>query len=195
MVRLTECSSSPVDRSGRCGGVGNRRADVTSSVTLRVSFRSERPMTPLFKKLNLGKQKLIHVLNAPESFEPALEALDGVTVQRTISGGCEFALAFVLTQAELDSASTRLAEACGGDAVIWMVYPKGTSKQYKCAFNRDSGWSTLGEAGFEPVRMVAVDEDWSALRFRRVDYIRRMARKPASAISKAGKRKASASRA
>ncbi|WP_082702667.1 hypothetical protein [Pseudacidovorax intermedius] len=149
-------------------------------------------MSPLFKKLNLSTQATIHVLNAPSSFESELAALEGVAVKRTISGPAEFAIAFVVTQAELTSASSKLAKACVGDSVLWMVYPKGASKKYKCEFNRDSGWPALGEAGFEPVRMVAVDEDWSALRFRRVEYIKVMARNPAGAISTAGKRKAAA---
>ncbi len=134
-------------------------------------------MTPLFKKLNLGIHTAVVVLNAPKSFEPELAALRGVTVQRSVSGACSFAMAFVITQAELDSASTKLSAACRGDAILWMVYPKGTSKKYRCEFNRDSGWPILGAAGFEPVRMVAIDADWSALRFRRVEYIKAMTRK------------------
>ena len=148
-------------------------------------------MTALFKKLNLGAQSVIHVLDAPKSFESELAALGGVTVKRSVTGRSHFALAFVVTQAELDAASAKLVKACQGDDILWMVYPKGTSKKYKCEFNRDSGWRTLGAAGFEPVRMVAIDEDWSALRFRRVEHIKTMARNPAGAISKAGKRKAS----
>ena len=34
----------------------------------------------------------------------------------------------------------------------------------------------LGEAGFEGVRQVAIDEDGSAIRFRHVDYIKSMTR-------------------
>ena len=149
-------------------------------------------MSPLFNKLNLGAQSVIHVLNAPPSFESELAALDGVKVKRSVTGRSHFAIAFVVTQADLEAASAKLVKACEGDAMLWMVYPKGTSKRYKCEFNRDSGWHILGAAGFEPVRMVAVDEDWSALRFRRVEHIKTMARNPAGAISKAGKRKASA---
>lgn len=147
-------------------------------------------MTPLFKKLNLGEHAVICVLNAPASFEPELAALAGVTVRRSVSGPVGFGLAFVITEAQLLEASTRLAKACEGDALLWMVYPKASSKRYRCEFNRDSGWPSLGAAGFEPVRMVAVDEDWSALRFRRVEHIKSMTRKPAAAISRAGKRKA-----
>ena len=146
-------------------------------------------MPPLFKKLNLGKQTVIHVLNAPASFEAELSALADVQVERTVTGRSDFAIAFVVTSAQREAASRTLAQACEGDAILWMVYPKASSKQYKCEFNRDSGWPALGDAGFEPVRMVAIDADWSALRFRRVEFIKTMARNPAGAISVAGRQK------
>jgi len=134
-------------------------------------------MSALFKKLNLKDQTTIHVLNAPASFEPELAALKGVTVKRSVAGTSTFALAFAITQAELDAVSKQLAAACAGDAVLWMAYPKGTSRKYKCEFNRDSGWVTLRAAGFDTVRMVAIDPDWSALRFRRVAHIGNLTRR------------------
>jgi hypothetical protein len=147
-------------------------------------------MSPLFKKLNLGTHAVIHVLNAPQSFAPELALLKGVTVKRSVSGHAGFAMAFVITQAELDAASRTLAAACVGDAILWMVYPKGTSRKYRCEFNRDSGWPLLGAAGFEPVRMVAVDEDWSAVRFRRAEHIKTMTRSREHRISPAGRKRA-----
>jgi hypothetical protein len=147
-------------------------------------------MTPLFRKLNLGTQDTVHVLNAPESFELELNALQGVQISRSVPAEVDFAIAFAVTQAQLDTASSLLAKACRGDAVLWMAYPKGTSKKYKCEFSRDTGWTALGSAGFEPVRQVAIDADWSALRFRKVEYIRTMTRNPEGAISKAGRAKA-----
>lgn len=53
--------------------------------------------------------------------------------------------------------------------------------------NRDTGWQTLGDLGFEPVRQIAIDEDWSALRFRRVEFIKAMKR--SFAMSKEGKKR------
>ncbi len=50
----------------------------------------------------------------------------------------------------------------------------------------------MGEAGFEPVRMVAIDEDWSGLRFRRVDFIKTMTRGAEHALSAKGRAKANA---
>ena len=67
--------------------------------------------------------------------------------------------------------------------------PKGTSKNYKCEFNRDTGWKILGELGFEPVRMVAIDADWSALRFRRAEFIKTMIRDAKYALSAEGKKR------
>jgi hypothetical protein len=58
------------------------------------------------------------------------------------------------------------------DALLWFAYPKGTSKRYACEFNRDTGWHVIRKAGFDSVRQVAIDEDWSALRFRRVEYVK-----------------------
>jgi len=170
-------------------------ADCTTYTKLAVWFGNEGAgMTPLFKKLSLTTQDVVHVLNAPASFESELAALQGVAIQRTVSGRSSFAIAFAVTQAQRDAASTTLAQACEGDAVLWIAYPKGTSRKYTCEFNRDSGWSILGAAGFEPVRQVAIDEDWSALRFRRVEHIKTMTRNPDGAISVSGAGKAKAAR-
>ena len=130
--------------------------------------------SPLFKKLNLGAHQEIAVFNAPESFESELKQLKGVKIARDPSKpkGVKFGLAFAVTQAQLDRASKILAAASEGDAVIWFAYPKGSSKRYSCEFNRDSGWNVIRAAGFESVRMVAIDEDWSALRFRRLEYVK-----------------------
>lgn len=131
-------------------------------------------MTPLFKKLNLRDHARIHVLDAPASFEPEIAALEGVEVARKLgrSERTAFALAFVVTQKQRDAASALLVRAGEGDPILWLAYPKGTSKRYRCEFNRDSGWEAMDAGGFEPVRMVAIDEDWSALPFRRAEYIR-----------------------
>ena len=118
------------------------------------------------------------MLQAPETFAPELASLRGVTVHRSLAdlGEIEFALAFVTTQKAVDDAAKAISKKAKGDAVIWFAYPKGTSKKYKSEINRDSGWQVLGAQGFEPVRMIAIDEDWSAVRFRRVDFIKTMTR-------------------
>jgi len=54
---------------------------------------------------------------------------------------------------------------------------------------RDDGWQVLGDIGYEGVRMVAIDEDWSALRLRKTSYIKILKHNPKRAISREGKKK------
>jgi len=144
-------------------------------ITHRISRDSGMPS--VFDKLNLKGHDEILVVNAPPSFEPELRSLDGVTVLRDPKRAKQvrFALAFATRQAEVDSLAGTLCAKAEGDALLWFAYPKGTSKKYTCEFNRDTGWDALRNAGFDTVRQVAIDADWSALRFRRVEYIKRQA--------------------
>jgi hypothetical protein len=148
-------------------------------------------MTALFDKLNLKDHRHLVVLDAPASFEPELAALDGVTVHRDPAAlpAIPFCLAFIQDPQRLAELVRAIAPRAGGDAILWFAYPKGTSKKYRCAINRDTGWEALGAEGFEPVRQVAIDEDWSALRFRRTEFIKTLRRDPARALSPAGKRR------
>lgn len=132
-------------------------------------------MPTIFDKLNLQDHREILVLNAPDDFEAKLKGLRDVRVLRHIGEfkSFVFALTFVTRRAELDRLSTALAAKAAGDALLWFAYPKGTSKKYTCDFNRDDGWDVLRKLGFDSVRQVAIDEDWSALRFRRVEFIKR----------------------
>jgi len=135
-------------------------------------------MPPVFGKLNLKDQKQILIVDAPQSFEGELATLKGVDVVRDLkkAKAIGFSLAFVTKQDQVDRIAPEIGKKAEGDAVVWFAYPKGSSKKYKSEINRDSGWKVMGQAGFEPVRMVAIDEDWSALRFRRAEFIKNMTR-------------------
>ena len=135
-------------------------------------------MATVFAKLNLKDHKKIVVLDSPSSFESELAALEGVEVIRELKKAKQvtFSLAFVTTPDEIEALAHKLALKAEGDAIVWFAYPKGTSKRYKSQINRDHGWNVLGHEGFEPVRMVAIDEDWSAKRFRRTSFIKNMTR-------------------
>jgi hypothetical protein len=49
---------------------------------LSEALQSSLPMTRLFKKLNLGEIRAIHILSAPQSFDTELQALEAVKVNR-----------------------------------------------------------------------------------------------------------------
>ena len=147
-------------------------------------------MDAVFKKLNFKAYKSVLVINAPESFEVNLESIREECTIATSTDGLEetgFCMVFTTKQAEIDAIVPVIAPLLKEDAVLWMCYPKGTSKKYKCDFNRDTGWKIMGEFDMEPVRMVAIDEDWSALRFKNVDNIKTMKRNSLGALSEKGK--------
>lgn len=130
-------------------------------------------MADIFKKLNLKDQTEIVVLHAPESFEAELGSLQNIVVHRKLKPqhALQFGLAFVTQEKVLDEVSAAMTKQANGDVLIWIAYPKKSSKKYQCKFNRDSEWRVLSEAGYETVRMVAIDEDWSALRFRKSEFV------------------------
>ncbi|MGA2778280.1 MAG: hypothetical protein ABSF94_12045 [Steroidobacteraceae bacterium] len=130
-------------------------------------------MSKIFDKLNLKDQKAILVLDSPPSFEDELRQLKGVMVMRDPKElpSVEFAISFVTHKTEVDRATGKLLKKAAADAILWFAYPKGTSKIIKGNVNRDTGWDALHSAGFDTVRLVAIDADWSALRFRRKEHI------------------------
>lgn len=149
-------------------------------------------MTPLFKKLNYKDQKQIVAVNAPQSFEVELEEMAKIaTIIRGLKEftETEFAICFVTTQHEIDLFIADIYSKLKGDAIIWLCYPKMSSKKYKCDFNRDTGWASLGQYNLEPVRQVAIDDDFSALRFRKVEFIKTITRRESFALSPDAKKR------
>ena len=151
-------------------------------------------MNPIFKKLNLKDEQLLLILNAPSSFEPTIADLEpSIKVVNTIENdnGYAFILAFVYDAQGIASLAVDMKDSLSQDAKFWIAYPKKSSKKYKTDISRDHGWQPIGDLGYEGVRQVAIDEDWSALRFRHVDFIKVMKRNTKKAMSKKGKTRTS----
>ncbi len=150
-------------------------------------------ISPLFRKLNFKDHKLVLVLNEPCWFDLELALLPEAT--RVFNdpesvAGVDFVVAFVLSKEQIKSSISRVFPNLIGDACLWFCYPKGTSKNFTCDFNRDNGWEEVGHYNLEAVRQVSLDNDWSALRFRKVQYIKKLTREANSIISEEGRNKA-----
>ena len=127
-------------------------------------------MTAVFKKLNWKSQDPILVLAAPVSFEEELRAMTAAAnIHRAPQPGTRygFALAFAPMKADLVKAAKSVLRASEDGAVVWFAYPKQTSKRYTSDLNRDVCWEALEPLGLQAVRQIAIDDDWSALRFKR----------------------------
>lgn len=145
-------------------------------------------MNELLKKLNFKNQQNILLLNMPSEFESqALDFASYTNVERSrIHTPVEMVLIFCKTLKEIENAAEYLEQLLVPDAVLWYCYPKKSSKKYHCEFDRDHGWPALGNRGYESVRMVAIDNDWSALRFRKVDLVKKFTRNKDMVLSAEG---------
>lgn len=133
-------------------------------------------MEYLLKKLNYKEQERICIVNANNGFVEGLKNVRPSTrVDREIDPKFlyEFCLAFVKNESGLKEIIPSIIHNLAEDGVLWFAYPKVSSKKFISDISRDKGWELLNSYGFEPVRQVAIDEDWSALRFRNARFIKR----------------------
>ena len=112
----------------------------------------------LAKKLNLKDGTKLRVVGKPK-------AVDLGDVDSTSSGKAPAVLAFVTKLADVDAACAPVIEAAREDRIAWAAYPK--AGQLGTDLNRDVLWKyLLDRHRVQGVRQIALDEVWSALRFR-----------------------------
>jgi hypothetical protein len=141
------------------------------------------------KKMNLKELRTAVLIDLPEEFIDLKQLLESdCKIDSEFSDITpDLAFAFTTKLKQIEDFANEISKHIIGDQAVWIAYPKGSSKRYKCEFNRDNGWVSIGKAGFEPVRQIALNEDWSALRFRRVEYIKKMTR--SFAMTEEGKKR------
>lgn len=91
-------------------------------------------------------------------------------------GPHDLMLFFVRSAGEVAPVADRLDTLYRDGAKLWFAYPK-KSGSIRADISRDHGWEALAALEFLPVTQVALDDDWSALRFRRRSEIPRLTRK------------------
>ncbi len=85
----------------------------------------------------------------------------GVTMAKVMDKATA-ALVFAEGAQQVRKVLDKQKASLGKPAVFWVLYPKGN----RADINRDSLWPILTEYGMRPINQIAVDETWSALRFR-----------------------------
>ncbi|MCX6302405.1 MAG: hypothetical protein NTW82_09490 [Bacteroidia bacterium] len=132
-------------------------------------------MTELLKKLNYKEYKRILLINSEESFLKAVsKELKGVITDNEIDQRCpyEFMMIFARSVSEVSYFAPMALHNLTADGILWFCYPKKSSKLYTSSLERDRGWNALNDLGFHGIRMVTIDENWSAMRFRNIKYIK-----------------------
>jgi hypothetical protein len=132
-------------------------------------------MKNLLHKLNYKGEKRISVIDAEEHFINSISTeLRDVIIDKKIDPRYpyQFIIIFVKTISEIEKMTPTTLHNLMDDGVLWFCYPKKTSKKYSSDIDRDHGWKVLNDSGLLGIRLVAIDEDWSALRFRNKKYIK-----------------------
>ncbi len=132
-------------------------------------------MDHLLAKLNYKGQERIAVINADDEFIPPLtENLRNIIIDKEIDPRYpyEFIILFVKKVSEIELIAPIAIHNLVADGVLWFCYPKKTSKKYKSDIDRDHGWDSLIEVGLQGVRMISLNDNWSAFRFRNTKYIK-----------------------
>jgi Bacteriocin-protection, YdeI or OmpD-Associated len=146
-------------------------------------------MSDLAKKLRIVPGGRIVSLGAPASFDVLLDPLpDGASLSVRASGTYDVVLFFVMDAQALEKGLPRAMAALDDGGVFWICYPKKSSG-IKTDLTRDIGWKVVQDAGLGAVTQVAIDETWSALRFKPESVIER---KPGSVVAPGAAKKAPA---
>lgn len=127
-------------------------------------------MNTLLQKLRYKDDQNALLLNAPERFR--IEVADAnlrldITDRKN---HFDFVLLFVENREDVERLGPVAVQSSRYDAILWIAYPKGSSG-ISTDINRDHGWDALTALGMRPVTQVAIDETWSALRFRPSDQV------------------------
>lgn len=123
--------------------------------------------TEILRKMKIKEEGVI--LNAPFEFE---EAFHSVGFDTTINSTAKTILLFLANSNEFVQNFENACKLAAYDAQFWLCYPKGASK-LKSDINRDILWKMVEPYGYSPVMIVSLDNNWSGLRIRPSELVKR----------------------
>lgn len=77
---------------------------------------------------------------------------------------------FASTAAELDRLAPAAIASVKPDGLLWICFPKGGQKA-GTDLSRNVLWELMSRRGLTGVTLVAIDDTWSAMRFRPADRV------------------------
>ncbi len=121
--------------------------------------------TPLPHKLGIKLQFRVALLDLPADVKAELkQALSGCRIAADGQGPLDFAMVFVKTQAELEKQFSRFAKQLAPAGMLWVSWPKRSSGVATDLTENEARRIGL-EAGLVDVKVCAVSEIWSGLKF------------------------------
>ncbi|MEZ5016827.1 MAG: YdeI/OmpD-associated family protein [Flavipsychrobacter sp.] len=127
----------------------------------------------VIKKLKFTEDKVLTV-NMPDNCKGLFEDM---TVVTKYSGSTKYnqVLLFAQEKKVLEAELKGMVSKLSSTAMFWIAYPK-KSGSIESDLSRDDFWNILKSDGYAPVMQIALDKDWSVLRFRKTSDIGTMVR-------------------
>jgi hypothetical protein len=121
--------------------------------------------TPLVKKLGIKEGSRVALVNAPENFETELGELPAnVKFMKSNTKSLDLILFFVLFERVLARDFAKLAARLTSKGMIWIAWPKkssGVTTELTFEHVQRIGL----DAGLVDVKICAIDDTWSGLKF------------------------------
>ncbi len=126
------------------------------------------PEKSIAQKLFIKPGSKFLLVNPPGGYLALMGAMpDRIVVLSETSSPVEAIQVFVADRRELEEQLPRLKKLLAQQGMLWVTYHKGTSR-VKTDINRDTINAYAHTLGLEGVAIISIDEDWSALRLRRI---------------------------
>jgi len=117
----------------------------------------------LAKKMKLKPNLKAAVINPPGNYVDALK--HDTALSPTLNGKFDWIQIFVRNKEELDALAPKAAKALRPESMLWISFPKGTSR-IQTDLTRDKGWESLQALDLKWITLVSVNETWSAFALR-----------------------------
>ncbi|MCJ8209852.1 YdeI/OmpD-associated family protein [Mucilaginibacter sp. RS28] len=129
-------------------------------------------MNPLAKKLQIKPNSTWLFLNTPGNYLETLEPLpDGVVRSTDITGKPDGVQLFVKDSKDLAIALEQLYKVLKPDTILWICYPK-RSAGIPTDLGMTNDWEATVKYHLRPVASSAINDAWTALRFKPIDQVK-----------------------
>lgn len=120
--------------------------------------------TPLPKKLGIAESTQVALIDAPSDYEALLGRLPaGVNLGASLSQRTDLVHVFAIQRDELAVHLAKLRRKLRDDAVVWVSWPKKSSK-VATTVTEDVVRELALPLGFVDIKVCAVSEVWSGLK-------------------------------
>lgn len=130
------------------------------------------PISALNKKLKLKTGQLLLTINTPDDYGRVLDyPFTELKSSSFKKENFDQVHLFVKNQAELTKWSAKALSALKQEGIIWIMFPKKTSK-VQSDLTRDKGWDQLlATATLQMVTLISIDDIWSSMAFKKTAAI------------------------